>query len=140
MSDPTTHLDGIVHGETQRAGPGVDLTLAAVETITAPGRVDFGGGELTDAETAPVETAKRSPDDDYGWWTLTAGQYLIRHNEKLDAPDPYLLQPRQALLTRGVSHPTIRVTGLGPIPLTVGGAGVRLKENARVSTLFVGPG
>jgi hypothetical protein len=37
---------------------------------------------------------------------------------------------------RGAFHPTVTVETLGLMPLWVGGKGIRLKENARVSTLF----
>jgi hypothetical protein len=44
-------------------------------------------------------------------------------------------QTRDELLARGASHPTLRVTELPRVPLSVGGAGLRIKKNARVSTL-----
>lgn len=138
--DPETVLDGIVHAETQRESRGFDLTLAAVSRVERPGRVDFGGGELAPAETAGVETETRTPDDDYGWWNLDGGQYIIEHNESLTTTDvTVLLQPRTELLERGASHPTRRVTELGRVPLSVPDGGIRLKENARISTLFVDP-
>ena len=47
-----------------------------------------------------------------------------------------MLQPHESVLTRGAAHPTLHVRSLGTVPLSVGGAGLRLKENARVSTLL----
>lgn len=129
------HLDGIVHEPTQVRADAVDLTVAEVYEVIAPGRVDFGGGELTAAEVTPHERGWRHPDDDYQWWSLAAGTYLLEYNESLSAPEPVVLQPRAELCERGGSHPTRRVTELGRMPLTVGGAGLELKENARVSTL-----
>ncbi len=76
----------------------------------------------------------RDPDDDYQWWELSAGTYLIEYNESLT--DEALLQPRPELVERGGSHPTLRVTELPRVPLSVGGAGLRLKANARVSSLL----
>jgi len=135
--DPAAFLDGIVHEKTQRESRGVDLTLADVRRVETPGRVDFGGGELEPAETVSVETELRNPDDDYGWWTLDAGQYLVEHNESLAAEDAsFVLQPREAVVRRGAFHPTLHVQSLGPLPLSVGDGGIRLKENARVSTLL----
>jgi hypothetical protein len=58
-------FEGIVYEPTQAEGRGVDLTVAAVHEVTAPGRVDFGGGELDSAEMESYESAKRNPDDDY---------------------------------------------------------------------------
>jgi hypothetical protein len=47
----------------------------------------------------------------------------------------FTLQTRDELLARGTFHPTLWVTSLPQVPLSVGGAGIELKENARVSTL-----
>jgi hypothetical protein len=137
VSDPTTYLDGIVYEETQRESQGFDLTVADVLTVESPGRVDFGGGELAPATTASHPTAKRNPDDDYAWWHLDPGQYLLSYNEQLaEAADVTLtVQTRDELRKRGAFHPTLQVESLAPVPLTVGGAGLLLKENARVSTV-----
>lgn len=137
MGDPTDVLEGIVYEPTQRESIGFDLTVANVERITAPGRVDFGGGELESAETTSVSTHKRNEEDDYEWWELEAGQYVLEYNESLNDDDATVtIQPREALLERGAFHPTVRLTALTAVPLSVGGAGFRLKENARVSTIL----
>lgn len=142
--DIATHVDGILHAETQVHERGVDLSVARVVRVTDAGRVDFGGGELEAAATEPVETEQRNQGDDYGWWNLAAGSYVVRYNETLTLPDGTRawLQPRDELLFRGASHPTLAVGPRGGVddlegvPLHVGGAGLRLKENARVSTLL----
>lgn len=135
-ADPLEFVDGIVHEPTQTEGRGLDLTLDIVSVVHQAGAVDFGGGELADAETTFVEPAKRDPDDDYGWWELDAGTYLLSHNETLDAAETdFRLEPHREVVARGASHPTVHVSALPPVPLTVGGAGIDLKENARVSTL-----
>ena len=138
--DLTSAVEGFVHEPTQTEGRGLDLTVAAVEKLTAPGQVDFGGGELAAVETVRLAPEKRDAGDDYGWWHLDAGQYLLAYNETLDAEEPIHLQPRTELLDRGATHPTLRVTELPHVPLSVGGAGIEMKENARVSTLLVSPG
>jgi hypothetical protein len=135
LDDIENRLSGLIHSETQRHDGGVDLTLAAVHAISGPGQVDFGGGELTESNTSKIEPAKRSADDDYGWWHLGGGTYLVEYNESLSGADPAQLQPRTELAERGCSHPTLRVTALPRMPLAVPPAGVQLKENARVSTL-----
>lgn len=137
MSDDLTeYVDGIVHEPTQTEGAGLDLTVAAVHRVDTPGRIDFGGGELESAELAPVETEKRNPDDEYGWWNLDEGQYLLAYNESLTVEhSTFLLKPRIELVERGAFHPTLRVGKLPQVPLAVGGGGIRIKENARVSTL-----
>jgi hypothetical protein len=133
--DYAEFLSGIVHEPTQAAGRGFDLTVAGVSEISEPGRVDFGGGELDAATVEPIPTEKRDSEDDYGWWDLPAGQYLFAYNESLTGNVAVTLQTRDELLARGAFHPTLSVTELPPVPLSVGGSGLRIKENARVSTL-----
>ena len=136
--DLTEYVDDLVHEPTQTEDRGLDLTVADVARVAGPGRVDFGGGELEAADLESIETERRNPDDDYGWWTLEAGQYLLEYNESLAAPEDVspVLQTREAVRARGAFHPTLHVESLDAVPLSVGGAGIRLKENARVSTLL----
>ncbi|WP_256393596.1 dCTP deaminase [Natronoarchaeum rubrum] len=138
---PTTdelasRVEGIVHEKTQRTDAGLDLTVAEIYEVAAPGRVDFGGGELESADLEPHERTWRDEEDDYQWWHLDAGQYLIEYNESLTGDQRVPLQIRDALRERGASHPTLHVAELPRVPLSVGGAGIRIKENARVSTLL----
>jgi hypothetical protein len=132
--DLADRIQNLLHRETQVHAGGVDLTVAAVHTVSGPGQVDFGGGELADATTGPIDPAKRDPDDDYGWWQLGGGTYLVEYNESLTG-EAAQLQPRVELVERGVSHPTLRVDDLPLVPIAVPPAGIQLKENARVSTL-----
>ena len=139
MTDEIARLvDGVLHEPTQVHERGVDLTVSEVYEVTAPGRVDFGGGELTAAERTPHERVRRNEDDDYRWWHLAAGQYLVEYNESVaggTGEATLTVQRRRELCERGASHPTRSVAELGPVPLSVGGVGIRLKENARVSTV-----
>ena len=133
--DLVTRVDGLLHEETQVHEHGVDLTVDEVFVVDEAGRVDFGGGELEPARTSAHETRKRHPDDDYGWWHLDGGTYLIAYNGSLSTERPLHLQTREAVLERGASHPTRVVTSLPRLPLSVSDGGLYLKENARVSTL-----
>ena len=135
MASLTDYVTDLVHEETQTDSPGLDLTVATVYEILEPGRIDFGGGELEAATTGRHESAVRNTDDDYEWWTLRDGQYLLEYNESLTGEATVTLQPRTELLERGGSHPTLHVDELPRVPLAVGGAGLKLKENARVSTI-----
>ncbi|MBX0295527.1 dCTP deaminase [Haloarcula nitratireducens] len=135
MPDYSEYVTDIVHEPTQRDGPGFDLTVAEVFDVVEPGRIDFGGGELEPAETVPHRSAKRDPGDDYEWWTLREGQYLLGFNESLTGEGRVTFQPRTELLERGATHPTLTVEELPRVPLSVGGAGLKLKANARVSTI-----
>jgi len=133
--EPEAIVEDRLHDPTQCHDGGVDLTVAAVERVITPGRVDFGGGELARAETRSVDTASRNPGDEYEWWSLSAGQYLVTYNESLPGEGTAVVQPRDAVLERGASHPTLRVAALPRMPLNVAGAGIEIKENARVSTV-----
>jgi deoxycytidine triphosphate deaminase len=137
MTDLAAFVDGIVHEPTQTGGRGLDLTVTEVSEVTEPGRVDFGGGELEPAGTEPHDRHYRTEDDDYQWWDLSAGQYLLAYNESLALPDDVVatIQTRDAVRARGAFHPTLSTRRLDRVPLSVGGAGLKLKENARVSTL-----
>lgn len=136
MPDYSEYVTDIVHEPTQRDSPGFDLTVAEVIDVVEPGRIDFGGGELEPAGTVPHRSAKRNPDDDYEWWTLREGQYLLSFNESLTGEGAVTFQPRTELLERGATHPTLTVEELPRVPLSVGGAGLKLKANARVSTVI----
>jgi len=137
MAALTAFVEGIVHEPTQTEGRGVDLTVTEVYEVASPGRVDFGGGELEAADLEPHDRQCRDEDDDYQWWHLDGGQYLLEYNESLALPADTVatVQTRDALRARGAFHPTLHVSELGRVPLSVGGAGIRLKENARVSTV-----
>ncbi|MFB6303698.1 MAG: dCTP deaminase [Haloferacaceae archaeon] len=131
-------IEGLVHAETQVRDGAVDLTAAGVHRVADAGRVDFGGGELDEATLEPVETSLRNPEDDYGWWTLPEGTYVLTVNERLTGDDPVRVEPRGELAARGGTLPTLTTTALDPLPLsTPTGSGVtlRVKENARVATV-----
>ncbi|SFS77401.1 dCTP deaminase [Halostagnicola kamekurae] len=141
MSDEqplAAHVDNLIYEPVQVHEHGIDLTVSAIYTVDAPGKLDFGGDELEDADFEAVETTTRNPDDEYGWWVLEGGRYVLQHNEFLtDSEEPFVLQPRNELLARGCSHPTVRVRSHLPlVPLSVPDGGVEIKENARVSTLL----
>ncbi|EMA40015.1 dCTP deaminase/dUTPase family protein [Halobiforma nitratireducens] len=135
-------VDNLVYEPAQVHEHGIDLTASAIYRVAGPGRIDFGGDELEDADLEPVDTELREPDDEYGWWNLEGGQYIVQHNEFLTDPEePLWLQPRNDVLARGGSHPSMQVVSHLPlIPLTVADGGLRLKENARISTLLPADG
>lgn len=136
MSDPTEFLDGIVHEPTQVDDGAVDLTVGHVYALDGRGRIDFGGDEHEVPDADPIEPERLDKTDDYGWWELEGGTYLLEYNETLRAADAeFLLGPHPRLLALGADHPTVHVSELPRVPLRVPEAGVAIKENARVSTL-----
>lgn len=137
-----SHVEGIVHLDTQQAAAGLDLTVATVFRVTGPGSLDFGGSELQAAAREEIEPRLRSEEDDYGWWALDAGAYVIRYNESLELGDGQVgeILPLERLLFAGAYHPTFLVDGpRDPLEtlLVVGSGGCHLKENCRVSRLIV---
>ncbi|WP_135825135.1 dCTP deaminase/dUTPase family protein [Halorussus ruber] len=135
-SELTTLVSGLLHEETQVTDRGLDLTVTEVLTVETPGRVDFGGDELTHANCSAHEKVWRNDEDDYQWWHLDGGQYLVEYNETLSADRPLTVQTRDEVRKRGAFHPTLELTDLGRIPFSVAPAGIRLKENARISTVL----
>ena len=96
-------LENLVHLDTQGFSLGVDLTVAEVHRLTGGGKLDFGGSEFEAAETEKVTPEKADPEDDYGWWHLEAGTYLVRYNEhlKLAEGELGLVSPHTRLLQAG---------------------------------------
>jgi deoxycytidine triphosphate deaminase len=134
--------DGLVHLDTQRAPDGFDLTVDAVYRTTGHGQLDFGGSEFEAAPREPLTPVLDDPDDDYAWWTLEEGPYVIRYNESLTLEDGQqaLVYPLERTLHAGAHHSTFVLDeGRGPLEtlFAVGRMGCRLKENCRVSRLVV---
>ena len=102
----STHVDRIVHLDTQRAASGLDLTIGSVFRVTGAGQLDFGGSEFAPATREEVTPQRARPDDDYGWWNLEAGTYIIRYNEALELDDEHMAQvfPHERLLHAGAQR------------------------------------
>lgn len=135
-------LEGLVHLDTQRAAAGLDLTADEVARLTGPGALDFGGSEFAPADREELEPELADPGDDYGWWELEPGTYVLRCNESLalDGGRVGVVHPLPRLQQAGAHHPTFVLTGpADPLEtlLTVGEGGCRMKENCRVSRLLV---
>ncbi len=120
----------------------VDLTVARIYRVKGMASLDFGGGEFQPGKTELCLPIKRSPEDAYGWWELHEGYYLVEFNENLPSRSNQvaLLQPHARLLAGGCFHPTLLVQELNSelrVPLWVPKIGIQLKENARISRLWV---
>ncbi len=140
--DVADHLDGLVHLDTQRAPDGVDLTVDAVFRTMGHGQLDFGGSEFESAPREKLSPVLDDPDDDYAWWTLEEGAYVIRYNESLALGEGRraTVAPLQRTLHAGAYHPAFTLHGShDPLEtlLLVSRMGCRLKENCRVSRLTI---
>lgn len=143
--DIEKYVDGLIHLDTQDAETGVDLTVAAIYRIDSGGDLDFGGSEFRPARRSKLRPELADEEDDYGWWELDSGVYVLRYNEslKLDGHTA-IVSPLPRLVATGASHPAMtRNSTDGDRPLEVvlrvPNTGVRIKENARVSRLVVHP-
>lgn len=134
-------VNDILHKDTQVQSRRVDLTVNAVYELTGAGALDFGGSEFEPAPVDLVDTEKKHPDDDYGWWNLGQGTYLIEYNETLSPGDmALLLTPLQRLNQAGATHASQVITDDSEpvqILLEVGDGGCRLKENCRVTGVHI---
>ncbi len=137
-------FDGLadtIHRDTQEHADSCDLTVNSVYEVTGSGSLDFGGSEFVEADQHLIEPEKEDPEDDYGWWHLNEGTYLVEYNERPDnVPNGVaIVFPHERLLRTGSSHPAflarsgIKLT----TPLNVGETGCDIKENARISKMVV---
>jgi len=140
----SSQLEGVLHADTQVEQQSVSLTAGGINELTGSGELDFGGSEFKLGEREAVEPQKRNPEDDYGWWSLPEGQYILELNEsvKLGSGQVGILQPHEHLYWNGSTHPTVLIDSDDSnmrlmVPLTVGHNGIEIKENARVSTLYL---
>lgn len=133
-------VEGIIHEETQVAEIGIDLTVDEVMTPTSPTDLDFGGSEEKLGDLEPVAFEKRSPEDDYGWWNLKAGIYIIDFNEEVNAAEELgIISPLERMTSGGSFHAHLLFTGYlerKPV-LYVSEPGLNIKENARISRLLL---
>lgn len=134
--------ESLVHADTQLADHGLDLTVGAIHTLTGAGRLDFGGSEFERAPREELERELASQDDDYGWWHLESGAYMVLYNERvrLEAGEVARVESLPRLLEAGASHASFSFTG-SPDELSsllfVSPGGCHLKENCRISRLSV---
>ncbi|MDY7027390.1 MAG: hypothetical protein SVR04_03735 [Spirochaetota bacterium] len=142
------------------------LTVGRIGKYTGIGRLDFGGSEYAEADVEWLAPVKKSSDDTYGWWHLTPGAYLVLFNESVEVPagKRFYLQIWEKAARNAASIPFAILEGgqgsagqkpdrqpsagqgaagqdSGPDPLSctlfVGGAGIEIKENARLAQLGV---
>lgn len=135
-------LDGLVHFDTQQAPQGIDLTVDALYRTMGHGQLDFGGSEFEAAPRARLTPVLDDPEDDYAWWTLQEGAYIVQYNESLtlDEGQQARISPLNRTLRAGAHHGTFVVdTGRDPLEtlLVVTHRGCRFKENCRLSRLVI---
>lgn len=130
-------LEDLVYLKTQSEDRGLDLTVKKIYNVENRGELDFGGSERKDCEIEEIEPELRNPDDDYGWWNLEPGSYLMEYNENLKDERWGLLQPLNRLTRNSAFHPTKFISEIKSMPLLVSGNGISIKENSRVSKILI---
>lgn len=135
-------LKNLVYEKKQVHVESVDLTVKAIRRIATTGSIDFGGSEFAPGEMVELAPKKLDPSDEYGWWFLVEGDFLVEYNEELSLPPHHLgiLQAHERLIQSGVTHGIRFITESHEklqTLLHVGQADVRIKQNARVSSLIV---
>jgi deoxycytidine triphosphate deaminase len=134
--------EGLISAKKQQGEFSLDLTVNTISRINTGGALDFGGSEYREASVSLLEPEKKTPDEPYGWWNLDTGDYLIRFNERIKIPAKGLIMvlPHERLLAAGASHAPISIENLDQnisVPIHVGSAGLKIKQNARVSKAVV---
>ncbi|MFX1505139.1 MAG: dCTP deaminase [Promethearchaeota archaeon] len=131
--------ENLVYPPKQLVGITLDLTVKRIYSLKKQGTLDFGGSEYQPADLEPL-SPKLEDDPKYGFWTLSAGSYIVEYNENLPENENLaFVYPHQRLLHTGCFHASFiidpsrnsqSIQGL----LSVNAQGVRIKENARIST------
>jgi hypothetical protein len=120
---------------------GLDLTVKKIYSLQSQGALDFGGSEFLQANKTLIDP-KIENDPKYGWWTLNKAEYIVEFNEILIHKEYFaIVFPHDRLQMTGCYHSPFIVnpaTSEEHIPLStlliVFSEGVRIKENARIST------
>jgi hypothetical protein len=144
-SDLAALMEGVISLKKQQGNFSLDLTVKSISKVLQGGSLDFGGSEFQPAALESLPPVKQSPDDDYGWWNLAPGLYMLTVNERLSESGKglALIVPHERVLQAGAVMVCAAVEALDvelKIPLHVGSAHLGIKENARVAKalLFLG--
>jgi deoxycytidine triphosphate deaminase len=135
-------ITGIISPKKQVNHPFIDLTVHKIYRMRSSGRVDFGGSEFEGCVTEPCLPVKQNAEDSYGWWDLHEGYFEIEYNESftLSKNQIAIIQPHIRLLKCGCLHPTLFITQIDntfQMQIWVPKIGIKIKENSRVSQLFI---
>ncbi|GAB4338347.1 MAG: hypothetical protein Kow0037_22260 [Calditrichia bacterium] len=142
ISPDSLEIQNLISPNHQLGEDWVDLTLKAVFRVKAAARLDFSGKEFSKPACEPCLPVKQEPEDDYGWWELHEGYYLLKFNEVIPPAESVhlILQPHPHLLESGCHHPTLVLRELSAdfrCPIWIPKIGLHLKQNARISRIFV---
>jgi deoxycytidine triphosphate deaminase len=133
-------LDNIISEKKQVQRTSFDLTAGTVYELNGSSRLDFGGSEYQQLDRVLLEPRKKNPEDQYGWWGLSHGLYLLKYNEliTLQPNQRGIIQMHSRLLESGIIHPARIIEDVGELfmPINVLKK-TNIKENARISELLI---
>ena len=140
--DVRRFLEGIISPKKQQHHYETDLTVGKVFEISSGGAVDFGGSEERVAERRELQAKKKSSDDDYGWWNLPQGSYVVEFNERPVLRENHIgfIQPHERLVRAGATHPSFYFRMARErleTVIVVGTGGINIKENARITKCLI---
>jgi deoxycytidine triphosphate deaminase len=135
-------LKNLVYEKKQIHSESVDLTVKSISRLCSTGSLDFGGSEFAPGERETIEPKKSDESEEYGWWALDEGDYFVEYNEDLflQAEHFAIIQPHERIVEAGITHGMRLITEPDEKLISVirvGRAGIRIKENARVSKLIL---
>ncbi|GAB4367923.1 MAG: deoxycytidine triphosphate deaminase [Calditrichia bacterium] len=135
-------ISGLISAKKQIFDSYLDLTIGKLYRLKNSGQLDFGGSEFQPAQVEPCFPVKRNAEDNFGWWTLHEGYYLIEFNEsfQLSSNQIAVLQPHPHLLANGCSHPNLLFRTLNSdfrCPIWIPKIGIQIKENSRISRVWI---
>ncbi|MFX0171147.1 MAG: hypothetical protein ACFE9L_04445 [Candidatus Hodarchaeota archaeon] len=131
--------NNLIYAPKQLGFASLDFTVKKIFKTSSFGSLDFGGSEYHRSEVKSINPELKD-DPKFGWWKLAKGHYIIEYNEQFHPENCVaVVFPHQRLLMSGCFHSSFviqssaesnSIQGL----LIVGSDGVRIKENARIST------
>jgi hypothetical protein len=140
--DTAKRVSGILHAKYQVHAFWVDLTVRGISGVDPVGRLDYGGGEYAPAGQVKIAPRRLRPQDNYQWWQLERGCYIVEFNESLALKENEiaLLEPDPRTLRTGATHVSMFLRGAisqMDILFDVLALKLAVKQNARISRLRV---
>ncbi|MDD3296300.1 MAG: deoxyuridine 5'-triphosphate nucleotidohydrolase [Candidatus Omnitrophica bacterium] len=139
-------IENFIALDKQLTPNGFDLTAGGIFVFEGSGALDFSNSQRVVPAAKELKPMKDSVTDSYGWWELPKGAYKVKTNETVNLPNDLtaLAFTRTSLLRMGAftQHGVwdAGFRGKGEFILIVeNGAGVRIKENARLAQLVFFP-
>ncbi|MFC1726292.1 hypothetical protein ACFL4T_11750 [candidate division KSB1 bacterium] len=120
----------------------INLTVKSIYEVHTKGQIDFGGSEFNLGSRKELIPVKDKPEDQYGWWDIPQGDYLVIFNEKIDLSEHYIgfLQPMERIIINGTTHESMFIlSNLDKVEvnLRAGKSGLKIKQNSRISSLII---